>query len=161
MQVNLGRAITVTATERWLDEIRAGRAFSRGAFLGASVGNVSMVQLFNPVGSGVNVIVRLLIVSVDATGFAQVYQYNTPLTNDSGAGVNLLSGGAAGQAHVRNQVNAVSLGTLLHNIPILANTPIIPVADWFMELGPGEGVHVHTALQNVGTSGNFQWLEVP
>src|SRR6267142_1192683 len=110
MRQNVGTATTVTATDQWLAYIQAGKAFVLGARLAATAANIGHVQLFNPVASGKTVLARRVIVSCSAVDGLDLNVYNTALTTDAGAGINMLSGGAAGVAHVRTQFNGAELG---------------------------------------------------
>ena len=160
MRVGLGGAVTVTATERWLAEIRSGRAFTRGGFSGPTAATLSHLQLFNPAASGVTIIIRAVIVAVSATGLVAIVTHNTALTTLVGAGVNLLAGGAAGLGELRSLDNAVQLGTIADRLSLIADTPSDVVPEWFFELGAGEGILVNSENANVRTIATYHWIEL-
>ncbi len=146
--------------EFWYNEIRAGRAFTRGHVLGASVGNYPHIQLFNPVGSGIIIIVHRILVNVEATEGLRLNIHNTAITTDQGKGTNLLIGGDAAIGEVRSQDNAAQLGTLLWRIQVLASSPLDIVKDWYLELGAGEGILVQTHLVNRALYVAYDWSEL-
>ena len=144
----------------WLNEIRAGRAFSGETSLAASVGNNSHLQLFNPVGSGITIVVKRIVTTPLADQSVEVRQHNTALTTLGMNGINLLSGGAAAIGEVRSQQNASRLGTRFRQLSLLANVPFDFAKDWDIELGAGEGVQLIGASTNVGIIGFYEWSEL-
>lgn len=160
MRIGLGGAITVTATERWLSEIRAGRAFIGNRVQVASAANFGHIQLLNPAGSAVTIIVRAIVLSLGAATRARMAYFDTALTTLVGTGANLLRGAAASVGTIRAEDNAAELGTEIYNINILSGTPTDPVPEWLCELGAGEGVLINCALVNTAILGNFLWMEV-
>jgi hypothetical protein len=161
MRVNTGLTVSVSAnTERWLSELRAGRAFGGSAQSTAVAANFSHVQLFNPVGSLITIIARLATVSLAATQNVGIGIYNTALTTLSGNGLNLLSGGAAAVGEVRTQVNGAALGTFIYLLDLAANDPKDFAAEWLLELGAGEGMIITGGVVNISVRGSFLWMEV-
>lgn len=160
MRINAGTAISVTATELWLSEIRAGNAFARGIYLAASVGNLSEIQLFNPVASNKIVIVRSILAASSGLSSIDLRTHNTALGTLVGAGVNLLAGAAAAQGELRTATPAAADGTSFATIRAAAETELYIVPDWFMELGAGEGLIVTSVLANSGNGAFFTWREV-
>jgi hypothetical protein len=144
----------------WLNEIRAGRAFNLWSSLGASVGDNSHIQLINPAGSGITVIVFDILGVLSADGSLRVNTHNVNLTTDIGTGANLLAGGAASVAHVRSVQNAGVLGTLIKQMVVLARSPLRPYRDYSWELGAGEGILVAAAETNMGVNAAFDWIEL-
>lgn len=161
MRISTGVTVNVSAnTERWLSEMRAGRAFASGALIGPTAANNSHVQLFNPAGSQITVIVRSVIGGPSANDLMLFRTHNTALTTLVGNGVNLLSGGAAGVAEVRTLDNAIVLGTGFGSFRALANDSKQVGPDWIIELGASEGLATSPATLNVGNATTFFWLEV-
>lgn len=161
MDITLGSAIQVTAsTDLWLAEIRAGRAFTAGATVAASVGNFSELQLTNPLGSSVRVIIRAAILSVGAATRVQVRTHNPALVTFVKGGTNLLSGASAGQGQLRSAIAAVQDGTIVGEIDMLAATPFSVVPEWYFELPAQTGVLVVPSLVNTSVSALFMWREV-
>ena len=160
MRVSLGGNITVTATERWLSEVRAGRAFGFGDEQNGVAGQKSHVQLFNPAGSGVNALVRLTMVARGTAGVVGLCFHDTALTTDVGAGINLLRGGAAGACHVRKATDAADLGSQIFALRLQASASFEVTAEWLAEIGPGEGIHWRDGTVADTLTVGFLWAEV-
>ena len=143
----------------WLNEIRAGRAFTFVGRIGPTAANFSHVQLVNPAASGITVVVYAIKTGDNVNAEIEVRTHNAELTNDIGAGVNLLSGGAAAAAHIRTEDNVALQGTLIERFPLLAGTPHEIVSGWHMELGAGEGLLIVPDGSNQRCFGNFRWIE--
>ena len=144
----------------WLNEIRAGRAFIRGAAVGASGGNFTEIQLFNPIGSGITIIGHRLLFSSGATEEVRLTTFNTALATLVGAGINLLAGGAAGVGEVRSAVPAAIDGTLVMPVNVLINTPVTVIDDWFFELGAAEGIITVPNVVNTSFRATYMWIEL-
>jgi hypothetical protein len=160
MRLSLGGGLTVTATEKWLSEIRAGRAFAKGRLQAAVASENSHVQLKNPAASGKTAIVRSVLVSTPTAMLVSFQTYDTDLTTDVGAGRNLLSDGANGVAHIRSQTNIGVLGTKVGELHFPANHPLSIAPEWLWEMGDGEGILVVGGTVNVALSALFMWIEV-
>jgi len=159
MKIRTGGTIAVTGVDRWIDDIRAGRAFAAG---GNEVGgaNMSFVQLMNPAGSGITIIIKALILCPTVTSINHIAVHNTALTNLLDNGVNLLSGGSDGLGEIRGQQSAVALGTRFMQIPLLDDRPYIVPGSWFMELGAGEGIVMNQSFSGVDGIANWHWIEL-
>lgn len=160
MRIAFGGGLTVTATDRWYAEIRAGRAFTGTGDVGAVVGEFSHIQLFNPAGSGRILLVHRFVVTALNVIAISMFTHNTELTTDNGAGANLLAGSTAGQGHVRQQTNVSVLGTEVRGWIIVANNPLDFVKEWDFELGEGEGIHVACTSTNQRIVTFTDWTEV-
>lgn len=160
MRVGLGGAVTVTATERWLSELRAGRAFLRGATQTAVAAQFSHVQIRNPAASGVILLVRQIYASSAAAMAVALADRDAVLGGGANLGFNLLKGAAAGLGEVRTEANAAQLGTAHASFDLPAGqlTPLIP--EWGYELGAGEGVLVFGGTVNVQLSVTYFWVEL-
>ncbi len=159
MRINVGSQASVTASEKWLTYIQAGQAFAMQALQGAVAAANSHVQLFNPAASGKTVLVRRVMVSSSLVDQLDLTLYNTALVTDAGAGVNLLSGSAAGVAHVRQTTNAGILGTIFHSFQNPANTPALLGPDWLCQLPAGTGLIYTAATVNQPIVCTFYWAE--
>lgn len=160
MRLAAGGIPRVEAEERWLAEIRRGRAFALGEQLSATAGVYSVIQLVNPAGSGVVIIIRSILVSGPTAVRISVRNFNTLLGTLVGTGVNQLIGGAAGAGEVRREGRATIVGTHMVAGHLGANTQIQPVADWFAELDPGEAIVVTAHTVNVTLEAAYQWIEI-
>lgn len=163
MRISTGLTVNVQAvaqsTERWLAEIRAGRAFYRGGSRGASVGNFSEVQLLNPAGSGVNVNVFRALISTDVAGTVGFRRHDTALGTLDGTGFNLLEGAAASVSEIRTANPGAQSGTERFRIAIPAAEFRLVIEQWLVELGPGEGVLFSKNTVNQEMQGVFFWME--
>ena len=144
----------------WLNEIRAGRAFTGFSHLGPTASNYSHVQLINPSGSGITVTIREILIWCDTADLILFSTHNTALSSLSMAGINLLAGGTAGTGTVREENNVAQQGTSMERLQILANTPTFIVTDWHMELGAGEGVLFVPGTVNQRMGMAARWTEL-
>ena len=159
MRIQFGGALVVQASEKWLTEIKAKRGFVMGGITPASVGNYSCLQLKNPAGSGKVALIRSLLVAQDPISQVGVIPYDTDLTTDIGAGVNLWLAGPAGVCHVRSEVN----GGLVGVPPVRLLTPAYTITnlspEWSFALDPGKGLAVCAWSVNVNVTATFLWNE--
>lgn len=160
MQLTLGGFSTVTMTDRWFQELRAGRAFTITPDIAPGVGNYAHAQIKNPAGSGKQAIIALVRVTLAAAGYVWWGRYDTDLTTDAGTMFNLLLGGAASACHCRTQSPNAKLGSLwgYMYLPINTPTPIYPT--WGVEISPGGGLVVVAAATNVEMIADFLVNEV-
>lgn len=161
MKINVGLAATVTATDRWLSELRLGRAFGATMSVGPVAGQLPHVQLFNPVGSGVTVLVHYMAFVTTGIHSGALSHHNVALTT-LGANIrNLLSGGPAPQAQIRAETNVAALGNTYlggdTNVPI----DFVYGPMWLTELDPGEGIVGRDTVANRQLRGAFMWIELP
>lgn len=159
MRQNLGTALTVTATEKWLAAVQAGQAFSQFASQNAVAAQFSHVQLFNPAASGKTLLLRAVIGSTNPAAAIGFSMDNTQRTTDAGAGVCLLDGAAAGVGHVRQETNAALQGTQFGSVLTQAGVPDIIPIEWFAQLAPGQGLSTFATLVNVQLVAWFMWTE--
>ena len=144
----------------WLNEIRNGRAISRGERLNASVGDNGHIQLFNPAGSGITIIVHQIIYAPIAIDLCYLRAFNTELTTLRGTGFNLRAGSAAASGVLRIQDNAGLLGTGRDEFQFLARVSRFVVDGWDIELGEGEGVLMVGNNTNQDSYCTYRWIEV-
>jgi hypothetical protein len=154
-------------TSDWSDHVANGEAFCAEDLIAPGGGLVGHVQLFNPVASGRRVRVRY-VEGFGLLGAAvnnNVRRYDTALTNLGPfyGPANLLGGGPAPLAQLRNQAFAGVLGTAFWLLlsPLLV-TPNFPPIDqeWGHDLLPGQGVLLNAGA-GVSVFATFQWAEVP
>src|SRR5262249_55793281 len=140
MRVTLGASISLTVTERFLTELRLGRAFSGGQNVAASVGNFSEVQLFVPGGLSPAAIIHRIVLFSTATVRIRMNLFDVAATTFVMNGKNLLRGGADSVAQVRSDTVAVADGTFMTAFPVSANVPFTIPSEWLVELRNGQGV---------------------
>lgn len=146
--------------DRWLREMRAGRAFMAKLTNAPGAGNLAHTQLFNPVGSTITVILYHVWFSLSAAGGIRIAHYNTALTTLETTSRNMLSGGAAPVAEVRVQATAASIGSPFWESRIPAGQLFHPNIEWITELGAGEGVILEEYFASINVEGSFAWIEV-
>jgi hypothetical protein len=161
MRINTGLTVSVNAnTERWLSELRSGRAFGGRIYQTAVAAQLSRVQLLNPVGSAITVIARLLALGTSAAQGVNIAHYNTALTTLEATSRNLLSGGAAPVAELRRETNAVSAGSQFFSGNLQLSITLQIQGEWLTELGAGEGMICEGATLNDDLLAAFLWMEV-
>lgn len=121
---------------------------------------ISHVQLFNPAGSGVTVIVDGMIFAMGTAGRFLLASHDTELTTDGGAWLNALMGGAAGAAHVRTQNNATVLGTAFGGGRLAGNTGEPFVFPFGLQIPAGAGILLSPTLVNVSATVTFWGREI-
>jgi hypothetical protein len=127
---------------------------------GQLAGNYSHVQLWNPPGSGKNLIVEQVGIVSDVTtiGISMVL-YNTQLTSLYAGAVSKKSGGAVSVSSGYYQTNASQLGgaanlfLLNHGNLFIPKEPII--------VTPGYGLVVRGQGMAQGVQGSFEFYEEP
>ena len=144
----------------WLNEIRAGRAFTRGGTQLAVGGEFSHLQLFNPVGSGVTILVHRAQAAVNSTNITSYRILNVSTGALVGVGVNLLSGQAAGVGQVRSFSNVALQGTQARILQVNQVDFLDWVKDWDFELGAGEGIALAVDAVNVRIDAYLDWIEL-
>jgi len=159
MRQNLGTALTVTSTEKWLSYLQAGQTFSKGAALAPGAA-FAHIQLYNPAASGKTILLRNLFFDIGALVSVHINIDNVARVTDAGAGINMLSGAAAGVGHVRTEANAAEQGAVFNQWSPLANTVVKPYSDWVIQLGPAQGVTLVAITNNITLEAAFQWAEV-
>jgi len=159
MRQNLGTALTVTATEKWLAAVQAGNAFGLYASQNAVAAQFSYVQLYNPAASGKTLLLRAVVGSTGAAAAIGFSMDNTQRTTDAGAGINLLSGAAAGVGHVRQETNAALQGAQFGSVLTAVGAAVIMPIEWFAQLAPGQGLTTYCTIVNIQLVTWFLWTE--
>lgn len=142
----------------------AGGAFSWAHGSAAVVGQYSRVQLFNPVGSGMNAIVKAFKITASGATTFFVQSYQTALAASAGVLPNSkYPGGSIPVSQARNDsaaaliaspilldyINASGIST----IPIVMQEPVI--------VRPGWGMTIENATQNQRLDASYEWFEQP
>lgn len=143
----------------------ASVAFGANAARAELAANFSMVQLWNPVGSGKNVVVNGM--SVGASQAGNIYlagSFATMTTDISNRIVNkkLVAGGGAGVARLQSDVLAAFpafTNGVLETFPVTANglvpwRPSEPIL-----LAPGAGLLALHDIANTTIFANYEWFE--
>lgn len=141
----------------------AGNAFMLSIASGPSAGNISQIQLWNPAGTGKNIILKAFNLGAGAGGLMRSGLVVVALANIAApASLSKLGGGAAGAAQLRYANPAAS--TLANpslsfyvnasdSRPIVLQEPIV--------LPPGNGYIIESTGVNVQIIGGYEWVEEP
>lgn len=170
MRLSTGVAASADVTDRtardlgfvrefWYNEIRNSRGFVRGDISGPTAGQYSHVQLLNPGGSGITIVIRRIVVSGPTASQIAVRTYNTALATLVSAGANYNAGAAAATGVVRKEDNVAILGSpiLFHRMG--ADRPCEVVSAWAWQLGAGEGVLLNAEVTNIAVYVSYEWVE--
>lgn len=146
----------------FLEELLRGRAFVGGGTQGGAGGTFSHIQLFNPLASGVTVIVTSITAS-QGSGLDLIVAVNTAaLTTNITTVGNQLAGGVAPVATLNSENNAVQQGTIVSREPQSGTTNIVNIVKGsFFALEPGNGVLVNPVNQGNTLEASYSWLELP
>lgn len=145
----------------------AGQAFSAGVSQAASVGNLSHVQLWNPVGSGVNAVLEMTGYTCNAAQQVDLSRYDVALTTNLGNASNKYASTAGAvtptsQCQLRTQANAALLGIgnpFRHWFDLNAQrVPLEPLPKPIV-LTPGTGVLFRGYTANIGLWAIFDFYE--
>jgi hypothetical protein len=153
----IGRLLGMVRPE-WLHRLRAGAAFMRGVYVGAV--NFGHVQLINPAGATVTVLVYDVHAELNTNGRISFGTYNTQLpTNVIPA--NLLAGGAAAQGKVMTDDNAAELPAKITEFFTLASAraAVLPEGAWGFELPAGKGICVWGPA-GLSITATYRWIEL-
>lgn len=133
-----------------------------GAFIGSSVlqaavSRFPVIQLFNPVGSGVTIIIDHVDYSGTTTQTVSMGFHNIELADDRGAWINQRAAGGAGQGHIRDEnFNAATITEFASYFAVSFRIKELPFEYPFI-LAEGEGLAVQgltvTTLITVGFYG--------
>jgi hypothetical protein len=160
MRLSLGGFSTVTMTDRWFQELRAGRTFAGNWGQAGVAGQYAHLQIKNPAASGRQAIVAQIRIWRPTAGGIYLRRQDADLAGVAVALDNLLIGGAGSVSRMRIESNVAILGTGLTTIYVAANTPTVLWASWGPELSPGGGVLAVCADVNTTITGEFLANEV-
>lgn len=140
MRSSWGGGLTVSTTDRWFNELRAGRAYFGGWREAAGAGLLAHVQLINPAGSGVQAITARIVASMAQADQLQIRVSAVALANKRQDIANALRANAAGACDIYSEANAAAQGTLVHECEVAANTQLELYPGWGPELSPGQSI---------------------
>lgn len=124
----------------------------------AVVGQTSMVQLHNPTGSGVNLLLAKVHFYVLVATFLNLSSHNAGLLTLVTQGQNKVLGQPASAGQLRIDAAAV-VGSVLMQMAAPANELQTLVFDPHFEIPPGRSILVSGAAANVAINGTFEWKE--
>lgn len=144
-----------------LMRVSSGVCFMAQGYQGGVAAEYQHVQLFNPAGSGRNVVVSKLIVisSVAAQAF-RISVGSVAAAVLASAGVSKKVGGAASVAQIRTHSSAAPFGSLsmVAGVSAAYDSREVPFSEPIL-LPEGTGLIVGSNAVNVSLWGSFQWLE--
>lgn len=107
------------------------------------------VQVFNPVASGVIVLIDNIMVHNSSSNLTAFHSRGAELAVDVGVWTSRSGVGAAGLAHIRTESNVVQLGTKLTSVRLSSNIGhLFPIAYPF-ELEAGESLILVTGIVDI------------
>lgn len=154
----------VTGSVEVIDGAKArtlgGGALMGGVTCGAVAATNAYVQLWNPAGSGKNVIVETVAYSSNTTGGVGFRTGQTAITNFQGNGISKLAGGASSGVSLRYQNNAAAMGGAnMLLVSVSAGQQAIYTFKEPVVLPPGNGLIVTQGIVNADITASFEWYE--
>lgn len=125
---------------------------------GGAASNYAHVQLLNPPGSGITVIVQTLVVAIETAGDVQVRLYDTPLTTATTRRFRdtRITGTPVGQARTQNETSR--LGTSVLSLGLVADASEQIQLDFVLK--PGTGILVSPYTADVQCTAGWLWVEM-
>lgn len=142
------------------------RTLSGGSFFatpatGAVVSQFSFTQLWNPAGSGKNLIVQQLAMASPTAGQINLHSGTVAYTTDitaTNAG-NKRIGSAMGIATIRSQTSVTGVTTSLKLFNIQASTELTWKPAGSLVVPPGFGINAQHQVANASLASTFEWFE--
>jgi hypothetical protein len=159
VRIQPGTQLSVTATDKWLSIIQAQAGFTAGNGVSASVGNMSVMQLWNPNASGKTALVRLVEASVNPAAPVDFLYGTAAIANNLGTGLNLYGGGSSSVCQLRWETPAAAPGTTMTRLYLAAGTPMVLMPDWFALIPANRGLNISTQIANIALYATFIWWE--
>lgn len=132
--------------------------FGGGARNGASVGNFSPIQLWNP-GPNIGYLIAA-VPAPTATSAASRFLISTvALTTANNAGRNMNFGGAAATLEIRTANPAALAGTQLWDADMAAAALVLVFGMAFARIPANQGLTFASLSTNAATGCNFLWFE--
>ncbi|MDT7522035.1 hypothetical protein RAE21_06365 [Rhodoferax sp. TBRC 17198] len=137
----------------------AGAAFISTISQTSSASNFAHVQLWNPSGSGKNLILKSLFSTVAVSGVSNYRATNAPMAVLVSNGVSKRIGGGVSAAELRRDSLASGLATpILAGFFIQASAPVTYKLDEPLVIPPGQGL-VNVSGVNGDAQSTFEWFE--
>lgn len=137
-----------------------GQAFFGGTNLSGVAAEFSHIQIYNPAGSGVELLIDGAFTSINVTSTVYLRYFDTELTTVSGFWFNQKRDGSFGVAVLRRQTDAAILGSRIFQWRSLANTPYTLVFPSPVLLPAATGLIFATGGVNVTLDGDFYGREI-
>lgn len=151
----------------WTEYVHDGRAFGWGGSFAALASNVNLVQLYNPVRSGVRVVVFQALIAAGASALQTQYMLDpTLIVGAPVTPVNLLAGSlnpsVATLQTLQQTAGTQALAIQIKRSITLANTKddMLPPAS-ICEIAEGQGFDIITGTANAISFASVWWAEIP
>ena len=128
---------------------------------GASVGNFSYAQLWNPAGSGWRLIVKSILAGSSTAGELAIRTHNAALATLQGQPVSKLDQNILAGTELRDGTNAALIGQGFLRFFASANSTVSIRLEEPLVLNPGFGVMATGFLVNRDVSGLFELFREP
>lgn len=136
------------------------QSFLAYASCGGVAANMAHVQLWNPIGSGKNAIVKQAIVNSTVANSIYLTSYNTQLTTNNGFATNKKIGAADSVSIIGSQNNPTALQTkLFYAFDISANQVVSMIFNEPIILPPGTGLTVRGSALASSVVANIDFYE--
>lgn len=135
----------------------AGQAFMSAGGSAAVAAQYGRVQLMNPAGSLVRLVLKSYSVAMTSAGAIACGFYSTPLATNS-ATKSKLSGGAAGVAQYRSETGGAQVVSPSDYVLIPANTTVLRSMQEPVVILPGAGFAMEGQI-NTQLNAAFEWIE--
>jgi len=161
-QVQVAEVTLLKQDDSWKYETDQARSFFGSAPKGASPGNYSYVQMWNPAASGVDVYIEKIELHGSAVNSLCFSSHNAALTTLNTKVSNKIIGGVAPQAELRDQYSAGMIGTRIVDIDYpLANVYSDLLKGSVAKVPPGVGLIIGDLIVNTAFWIQFEWVEIP
>lgn len=135
--------------------------FFAGKYQAGTASNYTHIQLMNPAGSGITLLIDKIAWVIATTFWLDHAFYDTELTTDDGAGAARSKTGGAALAHLRSQQNLSELGTTYRQARNASiQTWVETVYTMPIEILDGDGYMLHNSNTNSFLAAYFEWREV-
>lgn len=134
-------------------------AFCLGTGTNGAAGQYPYVSLWNPAGSGKNVIVEAIIASSGGAGGWSLSGINTDFVTGSQPGRSKKPGGAASSGYVKITSDPGILGIPYFTLDLAAATPFVYLPKEPFLLTPGNGIAAHGTVLAGNFNCAFEWFE--
>lgn len=143
-----------------IQRVKAGGAFIGYAAASAVPGQMSHNQLWNPAGSGKNLILTKISVLPSTSAAIGLGTSVAALLALTGAAGSKKLGGAAPLAELRGATYAALQGIQVGNFSIVSGSMDFSFSEPLVA-PPGNGVIIFSSLVNINLYTTFQWFEEP
>jgi|SRR5271166_1360176 len=144
---------------QWLRLALGNNVFSLGATQAAVAAKFSLVQLLNPPGSLVTVVILGVTDGVTAVA-GEVRWNNTAGATLIGTGKATRGGVANSSAQVYTDAQTALAGTVVQNILAGDSLQLSTLQSGLYVLDPGVGIQIDLTIVNTALTTNFLWAEL-